>query len=81
MPGLTADAVDGLNGVDAACAVGEQTAIALKLFDGGGGERTQDAVDSTAVESKPAETGLQIGDIIAAQVGRGEEQQPIAETP
>ena len=49
--------------------------------EGGGGERTQNAVDSAAVESETAETGLQIGDVVAAQVGRGEEQQPIAEPP
>ncbi len=43
--------------------------------------RPEDAVDSAAVEAEAGEAGLEIGDIVAAEVGRGQEQQPIAEFP
>ena len=52
----------------AAHAVGGQATVGLELDERSCGDRTEDAVDPTAVEAEPAEPGLQFGDVVAAQV-------------
>ena len=55
--------------------------LRLEVDERARGERAEDAVDLAAVETDPAEAVLQLGDVVATQVRRGEEQQPVAERP
>ena len=56
------------SGLEAADAVGVQAAVALELGERDRGERAEDAVDPPGVEAESAETRLQLGDVVAAQV-------------
>ena len=62
-------------------AVDDEAAVRLEVLERMRGQRAEDAVDLAAVEPETAEIALQAGDIVAAQVRRGEEQQPVAQTP
>ena len=73
--------VEDADRVGAADAVGGDAAVRLEVGEGARGARAEDAVDSPAVEAEPTEPGLQLGDVVTAQVRRGEEQQPVAELP
>jgi len=53
----------------------------LELFERPCRAGPEDPVDSSTIEADPAETRLQLGHVVAAQVRRGEEQQPVAQLP
>ena len=82
-PGARLGAHDGQGAdrVGAAHPVGGGTAVRLELLQRPGRAGPEDAFDPAAVETDPSEAGLQFGDVVAAQVGRGQEQEPIAQVP
>jgi len=82
-PGARLGAHDGQGAdrVGAAHPIGRRTAVRLELLQRPCRAGPEDAVDPPAVEADPAEAGLQFGDVVAAQVGRGQEQEPIAQVP
>jgi hypothetical protein len=67
--------------VGAADPIGCGAAVRLELFEGPGGAGPEDPVDPPAVEAESAEPRLQLGDIVATQVRRRQEQQPITKVP
>src|SRR5207302_8233767 len=68
----------GLGGNDT---VRRQAVVPLELADGGFGLRAEDAVDTSGVESEGREAILKVAHVVPAEVGRGEVQDPVAESP
>ena len=78
LPAHPHDAADGLW---PAHAVGGDAAVRLEVGQGLRGARTEDAVDAPAIEAQARQTRLEVGDIVTTQIGRGEEQLPVAGLP
>ena len=66
---LAGEAVEVADRLGPADAVDRQAAVALEPLERPGGQRSEDPVDLPAVEPEPAEAGLEVGDVVAAQVG------------
>ena len=75
---LTSSARDGLGAADP---VDVEPAVALEVRQGAGRRRAEDPVDAAAVEPEPAERGLQLADVVAAQVRGDESQRAVTEPP
>src|SRR5687768_2430161 len=68
-------------GLGPAHSVGRRAAVGLEVHERPGGARSEDPVDPTAVEPEPVEERLELGDVVAAQVRRREQEVAIAELP
>ncbi len=67
--------------VGTAHAVGGEARVALEVLQRPCGGRTVDAVDPTAVEAEPRQRGLEVADVVTAEVGRDQDEQAVAELP
>jgi hypothetical protein len=56
------------HGVGTADTVSRGAAVRLKFLESTRRRGAEDAIDPAAVEAEPTEAGLQVGDIVAAQV-------------
>ena len=76
-----AEAVEGVDRLVAADAVGGQTDVALEVVERPGGQGAEDPVDPAGVEAEAAEAPLQLGDVVAAEVGGAVVEEAVAEVP
>jgi hypothetical protein len=53
----------------------------LEVLQGPDGLGSEDPVDSTRVEAEPGQCGLELTDVVAAQVRCDMEEQAVAELP
>ena len=79
--GTRADDGERLRCSRATDAVDVEAAIALEVFQRTGSERSEDAVDASAVEAEPTELRLQRADVVATKVGSEQLQRPVAQSP
>ncbi len=81
VPGLPGEYLEGHHRGVAADAVDVQPAVVLEVFHGPCCRWAQDPVDTTGIEADPGQRRLQLGDVVASQIGRHEHEQPVAECP
>lgn len=80
-PGLAGQDVERTDGVDAADPVDRQAAVVLEVRHRVCRARSEDPVDPAGVESEARQERLDLGDVVAAEVGCREQEQAVAEPP
>ena len=75
------EALQGVDRLVAADAVGGQADVALEVVEGPRRQRAEDAVDPPGVEAEATEAALQLGDVVAAQVGGAVVEEAVTEVP
>lgn len=79
--GLAAEQLQHPDRTRTAHTIDGKATVALEVLQRAHRRWTEDAVGSPAVESQLVERILQLRDVVAAQLRRREDQEPIAETP
>jgi hypothetical protein len=79
--GLTTEAFDGLECFIATGPIGEQSAVSLEFLNRLRSSGAQDTVDPATIEADASELGLEIGNIVTAEIRRREKKESITEAP